>query len=216
MEKGIGGHNVDPHFPLDPAPGPCDPINRASIDTRFAAKDRCAVLLPYPELPLVLIQVSHYSFELSEPFVEGQRLSAGEAHALNALRAERLRQLMQRKVAQASPRGTLLDAEGVAALAVQAQEADRLFSFPPKQFSRIPKSGLRREIELLGQERWAEAFRKTFGQDPTEEQLAGALLDLPGFGVDLNEPTLVEEAHRRYAAKNEVLKNAMADLMGEV
>lgn len=155
----------------------------------------------------MLVQISHYQFSLREPYEAGQVLSEPEAKVMNAARAERVKKILGRLVERHAEGGAVLSPEATEVLLADAREIDEKFSLSTHQLlgPKGPKGGLAKEIEAVAREFWAQGFRHQMGREPKDEELDAAALDLEGARA---------EGHRRYVARQEVLKGAMADLQG--
>lgn len=96
------------------------------------------------------IRISQYQFEISEPFQEGHQLSSQEALALNALRAENIRNLLAHKVRAAVEEagGKLLGQAALAALREEASKLDRDYRFGNRRT--VPRQGaIEREAKVI-------------------------------------------------------------------
>jgi len=153
------------------------------------------------------IQIGSYSFEISEPYQPGHPLSASEARALNSQRTERLRNLIYKKISTmpASEDG-LLDNKDLVALSNEVRIMDRDFQFV-SQF-KVPreKGTVQAMIWEVACERAAERARSsgTLAEVDALEEEAKLLID----NIDV-----VEEGRRRFKARQEVTKAALAELL---
>lgn len=169
---------------------------------------------PHPPASLrtaMLIQISHYQFSLREPYEPGAVLGPDEAKVLNTARAERVKKILSRLVERHAANGgrELLEPEQLSLLMFEAKEIDDKFSFTTHagKGPHGPKGGLAKEVLAVARERWAIEFRLSQGREPSDEEIDGAKLDLAGA---------MTEGHRRYTARQEVLKGAVAELSGEL
>ncbi len=153
------------------------------------------------------IQIGSYSFDIAEPYQQGHQLSQAEARALNSQRTERLRNLIYKKIAtlSASEDGLLSNSDLIA-LVNEVKLMDQNFQFV-SQF-KVPreKGTVQAMIWEVAME-WAAQRARASGQlaevDALEED-AKLLVD---------ELEVVEEGRRRFKARKEVTKAALAELM---
>ena len=117
----------------------------------------------------MLIQIRRYQFELLGPYAEGHRLTAGEAQALNSLRAENIRNAVAKTVHDAMQReGETLSPETLSRIREEIAKRDREYEFKPRPQMDSPRPGtIEFELASLIGERIAEAARQ--GTPLTEE-----------------------------------------------
>lgn len=153
-----------------------------------------------------LIQVGSYSFSVSEPYMEGHRLTAAEAKALNSQRTERVRNIISKRL-KTKFGGKLLLPQELLEFNSEAALVDRDFSFVAHASTQVQRNTLQGAIWDVALEAARERLLRTM-DEPSDEQIeeaAKALLD------DVN---IISEGRRRFSAIQEVTKSALADLMG--
>lgn len=154
------------------------------------------------------IKIKQYSFEISSPFAEGSVLTQAEAQALNALRAENIRNNMSRVVERetaAIPEGGLLSTDAVAGLQAQITRYDERYKFPLR-FAAEPSGGaIEAEARNVAEERLAIGERQTgYGLNPL--QRIKELTKLAGTDE------VQAEARRRLEARASVSARALSEL----
>jgi len=105
--------------------------------------------------PTLSVIISGYSFKILAPYTAGSVLTAAEAQALNALRAERIqtntRSIVQRANAT-RVKSELLTAEQLTAIQSAISDYDSRFVFIERRESKPRLSALDREIEHIAVE----------------------------------------------------------------
>ena len=87
------------------------------------------------------IRIKDYTFEIGEPFSSGQVISANEAVALNAVRADNIRNAVAGIVAEAMadlPPGGVMDAGRLIEVTRKIAAFDRDYQFPHRHHSSRP------------------------------------------------------------------------------
>ena len=157
------------------------------------------------------IQIRNYQFTLDEPFAPGQTLGPGEARALNALRAERIRESITRRVIEAhGPTGQgvqsrLLEPETLANLQLQVDELAAKFKFPAEPRNRKPASTIEEEARVIARQRVEAECRRT-GLVLSEEAIAELVTKAMG------EAPVQQEARRRIETRQAVAAAALREL----
>ena len=163
----------------------------------------------------MLIQIRNYQFSLDEPFIAGQSISAGEARALNALRAERLREALTRRVVEAHKpvnvgqdgASRLLPAEVLTKLQLILDELAYRFVFPPPSEPK-PKIGTIESVSRALAQEQVEADIRQSGLSMSEEQKEKLIEKA------LAAPAVQHEARRRIEARAAIAEAALRELMG--
>ncbi len=165
---------------------------------------QASALMPLPAASLSVI-ISGYSFRLQAPYCAGSVLSAAEAQALNALRAERVqtnvRSIVQRAAAVVAS-GELLGPGQLAAIQAAITDYDSRFAFVERHEPKLRLSALDREVEAIAVEQAKAAYRKASpvpfdaSQSSHFEQLVEKFR---------GEAWVQDEARRRIAAKAQLV-----------
>lgn len=158
---------------------------------------------------MLTIRIKQYSFELSDPFAEGTVLTRAEAQALNALRAENIRNNMARAVEKETAKlldGQLLSPEALAALQETISTYDRNYQFPSRHQPR-PRKG---ELDLVTEEVARERVEAQARQDGTALNEATLVARTVEFCL---LPAVQEEARRRLAERQSVAMGSLEDLL---
>ena len=162
----------------------------------------------------MLIQIRNYQFDLDEPFLPGQSISAGEARALNALRAERLREALTRRVIEAhrpvnagkDGSDRLLSAEALSKLQAELDGLGAKFKFPPPVEPRPKVGTIEAETRALAEAQVESDARQAgiiLSQENKDELVAKALA----------RPAIQQEARRRIEARKSIAEAALRELM---
>lgn len=148
--------------------------------------------------PSVTVIISGYSFRLAAPYTAGSVLTAAEAQALNALRAERVqtnvRSIVQRAVAVVAS-GELLAPGQLAAVEATVTDYDSRFVFVERHEPRLRLSQLDREVEAIAVEQAKAAHRRLAPEAHNAEQFEQLVANYRKAGW------VQDEARRRIAAK---------------
>lgn len=107
----------------------------------------------------MIIRIKQYTFKIDEPFVEGSILNAGEAQALNGLRAENIRNNVTRMVQDevaVLEEGELLPVEVLDGLQARITEYDTKYQFMLKHTSNRTLGALDAEAQKIASEVLAE------------------------------------------------------------
>lgn len=154
------------------------------------------------------IKIKQYQFDLSEPFEPGHLLLPEEATALNALRAENIRNLLAPKVAtvqQAHGEGTLLPSEAITGLRQEAARLDEEYRFGHRRS--VPRKGaVEAEAQIIARA-LVLARARADRRELSEEQLASATAL-----AALEEPVLYE-ARERVAEQQKIANVALEELL---
>lgn len=152
---------------------------------------------------MITITVSSHSFNLSTPYTEGHPLTAEEAKALNNLRADRLRNIISKRMAKwpSAPA-----AEDLADIRQEVAKLDHEFEFRTNETRQARRFTLQDELSALCIERVRE-IASQIGEVLTDE-LAAARADLIR-----DDARIVAEAQRRYEARIAVAQQGLADLL---
>lgn len=156
------------------------------------------------------IQVGLYSFSIMEPYSAGQPLSEGEARALNALRGERIRGLLLKRLAKRGSTDTLLPQDLFEEFSLEVASVDREFEFgtQAKAAAAGKRATLQDEIDEVSKEFARQKLVGLRGTEPSDEELEAAALAIAGDSL------VYEEASRRFAARRETANKALLELMG--
>lgn len=159
------------------------------------------------------ITIRQYVFSVREPFSEGTIITKAEAQALNALRAENIRNNMAKKVADAAlppdavkPR--LLSEIDLVDLQQQITEYDLKYTFPLRGDKKDPVGLVELEIELLAKDRVEAQMR----QDPTSLVWSRFKYD-KALEQAQADAGLQGEARRRVAARQQAAAKALQELL---
>lgn len=154
-----------------------------------------------------IISILSLDFPLREPYLPGSPLTPSEARALNALRAENIRNALYRRIKAAQAQ------EGLEVLRDRhrweeiAEALDSAYTFPALDPVRPLGTSLRREAKRIGEER-ARAEAQAEGREAGDEWLeirAGALAALPEVLLEA-EDRLDAEAHAAQSALEDLLQ----------
>ena len=156
--------------------------------------------------------ISHYSFELSEPYEAGGVLTLGEAQALNALRAENIREMVRRSfagyIAQHGDAEGLLSPEGILDFQREVETIDSLYQFKARVTKPRPRNGtLEAEIRLVAEEAVGSLVRAR-GLD-----LSPSMFDAQVRGFSVRED-IQAEARRRLSARLKATRESIDDILG--
>lgn len=161
------------------------------------------------------IRIRNYEFTLDEPFAAGHMMTAGEARALNGLRAERIREAITRRVIELTPpvnkgaeaASRLLTPEALARLQSEVEALGREFLFRPEARTNRKTAGT---VE-------AEARALALQRVETEARLVGVVLSDEAKQKAVEEtlcnPAIQTEARRRIEAKRAVAEAALRELL---
>ena len=110
--------------------------------------------------PVMNIIVSYYQFSISAPYQPGPHtLTVGEASALNALRADHLRKIASRRVADLTEPNRLLSPSQLSSIQFTLAECEDIFEFKPRRLDDPNRKS------LLQQEREAVSNEKSANRD---------------------------------------------------
>ena len=155
------------------------------------------------------IRIGPYSFEIGEPYHAGHPLTPDEARALNALRAENIRNNFSRQIKreESRQRVEVLDAEALAALRALLVEYEAGYRFSaPKTATRQYTGKLEREVESVARER-VEIEARRAGRELSREEFETAVLD------SMLLPAVQEEARRRVEARMQIAHSSLQELL---
>lgn len=155
------------------------------------------------------IQIGSYSFPISEPFAEGHQLSPAEAKALNSLRADRLRNILYKRLQKwEGKEGGLLTPEAFTLFEEEAREIEENFQFQSHNMAQPKRHTLQGEILEVAREASRQALQRNGeAPEPTEKEIEAGAQEL------LSDPRIVEEARRRFEIQQEVAKSALSELL---
>lgn len=158
---------------------------------------------------MLSIRLKHYQFIVTSPFAEGTVLTQAEAEALNALRAENIRAVANKLLAQVTPAGAgdLLTREQLADLQARITEYDHRYAFPLKHRPRSRQSDIDAEARAIAEERLDAEIRR-FGATEFAN---------PRYRQNMVEtyaalPAVQEEARRRVAERARIVIEGLEDL----
>lgn len=145
------------------------------------------------------IIVGPFQFQLSEPFTEGYVLNLAEAKAMNALRAQRIRNIVMKKIEKMS-REELVE---------ETNRLDREFRFTAHGVSaQASEDTFLHFLREVAREQ-AEAGLRQAGRELTEEAIDGLMPDLQ------EDSRVIEEAQVRFEAMKQATREALQDLIGD-
>ncbi len=153
------------------------------------------------------IRCHHYKFTLRDRFSAGHLLSENEAAALNALRAENIRNILLlrlRKVARDD--GTLLSPEQVLELELEASRLDREYEFGARRAYSRPGPLQVAEREIARQRVLSKA--RSDGRALSPEDLESLT------ATEADTPAVKEEARLRVEEQGRVARGALDSLLG--
>lgn len=156
------------------------------------------------------ISIRQYIFQVRDPYTEGTIITKAEAQALNALRAENIRNNVSKLVADATGKadGTtrLLAEEDLQELQGKITEYDLKYSFPLRAEKKDPVGMIEMEVEALAKEA-VEANIRQNGQ-PADRFAYDRLVQQA-----LSDPGIQAEARRRVGARQEQARKALEELL---
>lgn len=144
------------------------------------------------------IIIAQFAFEISEPSVAGQAKTAAEAQALNALRADRIRELVRKRIAR--------QAFSLSQLEALVAQIDAEWDWPSP---RSPVTRLSRlEIEI------GKVAEELARRDNTQEGLPLEGPEFDSYVEELaQESSVREEAQRRLDIQSRVASSTLEDLL---
>ena len=134
------------------------------------------------------IHISNYSFHLSEPFRAGHVMTGAEARALNALRAENIRNNVARALGRKTNGGKLvLEGHELREFELFVQKYDQNYTFG--QYNSVTRTGSPR----VQDQRFRVAFERAYKANPhaTLEELEQIAFE------SKDDPLIIEAANRR-------------------
>ncbi len=150
------------------------------------------------------IRIKGYTFSLAAPYEPGHSLTAGEAQALNDLRAENIqnnfRDKVNDQVARLSP-GSLLTQSVLEALQLQLTSYDAGYKFNEKP-GRNRTGDIEREALAIARER----VMRDSPSHLTTEEIEGLVKEMVGLSA------VLEEARTRVMANRSALAGGMDSL----
>ncbi len=155
------------------------------------------------------IRIRHYVFNLSEPYQPGTVLTAGEAQALNGLRAENIRNNVARAILDevaALASGEMLPPETLQALQLVIDQYAAGYQFILRHEPRTRPGLIDREARELATDRVIEERRRT--GEPTEGASVEAEIELL-----TRTSTIQDLARRRIAQRQAIAASAMEELL---
>lgn len=158
---------------------------------------------------MLTIRIKQYSFTLSSPFTEGSVLTKAEAQALNALRAENIRNNTSKRVEQELaklPPGELLSPAQLESLQGVIAQYDRNYKFPLRHVARPRKGELEEMAEDVARERVEQQCRQQ-GVTLAEPELTARVAEFAAL------PVVQEEARRRLRERTTVAAASLEELL---
>lgn len=154
------------------------------------------------------IRIREYLFTFPSRYQEGSQITAGEAQALERLRAENVRNVSARwvadQVAILSP-GELLTKDQIDRLQVQIEQFAQTYRFPLKHEPAPKLDAIGREARAMAQD-----------QVKAEARRLGETLSLDDFDLRVEEmmkrPSIQDEARRRVSAMSALANQSLEDL----
>lgn len=150
------------------------------------------------------IKVSHYEFDISEPFSSGHVCTEAEAKALNILRSERIRGIVARRLSREEQESVLIG-QALVDLREAVSGIDKAFYFQSKTNSRSKNGTVDSYIRAVALER-AQALAREAGREGDQQVLDEAMVEL------LDDPKIQAEAARRMEVQAQVMKEALESL----
>jgi hypothetical protein len=157
-------------------------------------------------------RVRNYSFTLSEPYAEGQTLTAGEARVLNTVRAERIREQITRRVIEVNKPlpgqlPTLLTQQQLADLQSEVDGLSEQFEFTaPIVPLSVPVGTVENEARKISEQRIDSESRRA-GIELTAQAREELITS------DLSSPTVQHEARRRIGLRQAIAQKALEELL---
>lgn len=159
------------------------------------------------------IRIKQYSFQLSSPFFEGRALTEGEAAALNALRAENIRNNLRAELDRRQnklPEGQHLDARDLAELQQIISQYDANYKFLPKHLPvRFRASQVELEAEQLAREE-LEIEARQQGSSLADWEPADVEIAIQARAC---QPRLVSAAKLRIQTRQAIAQQSLEDLI---
>ena len=157
----------------------------------------------------MLISIKNYSFEITEPYAEGMEISLAEAQALNALRADNIRNALSRSLEKlVAEHGQVLPIEYLIALKAECARRNETYEFEVRKAPKVqgPRSGSFEAIALEVATEWIDRWAAETGQVLDDEQRASQIAS-----TSLREDVM-REAHQRLSIKQQVASSALSEL----
>lgn len=154
------------------------------------------------------IRLASYQFTLDEPFAAGHQLTAGEAQALNGLRAENIRNNFMRQhfsALIADQEGQLLSAEQLAVAQQWLDAYANSYSFGQRR-AIVRKGAIELAAEEVAKEQALEQAAAS-GRSLSLSELAEAIQQL--LALD----SVQQEARERVAERKQIAESALEDLL---
>lgn len=163
----------------------------------------------------VQIRIRQHSFELSEPFREGHRLSAAEASALNSLRAENIRNNAARELTRAAHGASgPLGPSALAKFTAWVEAYDREYRFAERSVRKAQGGGAAgsapfdRALRAIAT-REARVMANRQGRELGEAELEVTVVALMGLSE------LQAEAAAEVSAAQAIAEEALEDILSE-
>lgn len=158
------------------------------------------------------IQIKHYQFTVSEPFAEGTVIDGPTATAINALRAENIRNNWAKRLAQELdklPSGESLSPERLRELQAELTVYDARYRFAPRGGLGQRPAALAAEARAIAEERVAAQARQAGveGLVPGSAEFE-ALVD-----GQAELPVVQAEARRRIAERRQLADETLEELL---
>ncbi len=157
---------------------------------------------------MTILRISKYQFEVSDPYSAGSVLTEGEAAALNALRAENIRNNCMGWVSaerEGLPAGELLSSDVLSTLQARFTDYDSTYTFGARRQNK--RLGLiEAEVERVATE-FCRGQARGQGRELSDLELQEMLLQVQGL------QEVQEEARRRVAERERVVAASLESLL---
>lgn len=176
-------------------------------------RSHCATInhratVPVSQQDTMQVRIKGYAFQLAAPYAEGDRLTKGEAQALNGLRAENvqnnLRRLVNEAVALAGDR--LLTPTEILSIQSQISEYDAGYTFGERTAAPPRRGDLELAAREIATETVAQRLREQ-GVDASPEEVEELVAQVA------STPAVLEAAHARATAKRKALVDSLNELL---
>lgn len=155
------------------------------------------------------ITIRQHAFSVRSPYSEGTQLTKAEAQALNALRAENIRNNMAKAVVAAlalAPDGQVLTAAEHRELQERITEYDLGYQFPLRHEARGGQDPIAAELQVVATE-LAETEMRLSGGTWSRERYNEVVEHY------MSKASVQVEARRRVALANQAAAKALQDLL---
>lgn len=151
-----------------------------------------------------LIQVSHYKFNILEPYVEGHVMTKAEAKALNAARVARMRNIIYKRLSRAGGLDEVMDLKSFSEFEKEIEKIDQEFEFDTTASTSSSNWTLQDEVEATARESAEQVLRQS---GKSSEFLPELII------AAKKDPRIQREAERRFEQRRAVAAAALAELM---